>query len=100
MIGRCDTPHAFRMALAYTFPCQDRKNTRVKDLVDPVLLVHSGLLQAAQVGQALQETFRLRATNPLTAELPKPPKAWAESFAALAIELGLPVQDLEQAMPT
>jgi hypothetical protein len=87
MIGRYDTPHAFRMALAYTFPWQDRDNTRVKDLVDLVLLVHSGLLEAAQVRQALQETFRLRATHPLTDELPKPPEAWSESFRVLAIEL-------------
>ena len=82
---------------AYTFPWQDRDNTRVKDLVDLVLLVHSGLLEAAQVRQALQETFRLRATHPLTAELPKPPEAWSESFRALASELGLSVQNLEQA---
>jgi hypothetical protein len=33
----------------------------------------------------------------LATELPKPPDAWSESFRALAIELGLPVQDLEQA---
>lgn len=96
MIGRYGTPSAFRMALAHTFPCQDRDSTRVKDLVDLVLLVHSGLLEAAQVRQALQVTLRLRARHPLTAELPKPPEAWSESFAALAIELGLPVQDLEQ----
>ena len=82
---------------AYTFPWQDRDNTRVKDLVDLVLLVHAGLLEAAQVREALQVTFRLRATHPLTAELPKPPEAWSESFRALASELGLPVQDLEQA---
>jgi hypothetical protein len=97
MIGPYDTPFAFRMALACIFPWKDRDTTRVKDLVDLVLLVHSGLLEAAQVRQALQETFRLRATHPLTVELPKPPAAWSESFAALASELGLPVQDLEQA---
>jgi hypothetical protein len=45
----------------------------------------------------VQATLRLRATHPLTAELPKPPAAWSESFAALAIALGLPVRDLEQA---
>lgn len=82
---------------AYTFPWQDRDNTRVKDLVDLVLLVHSGLVEAAQVRRALQVTFRLRATHPITPELPKPPGFWSESFQALAIELGLPVQDLEQA---
>lgn len=82
---------------AYTFPWQDRDNTRVKDLVDLVLLVHSSLVEAAQVRQALQATFSFRATHPLMAELPEPPEIWSESFQALAIELGLPVQDLEQA---
>jgi predicted nucleotidyltransferase component of viral defense system len=82
---------------AYTFPWQDRENTRVKDLVDLVLLLHSCLLAAADVKQALNATFGTRATHSLTAELPKPPEAWSESFRALAIELGLPVQDLEQA---
>jgi len=82
---------------AYTFPWQDRDNTRVKDLVDLVLLVHFGLVEAAQVRQALQVTFRFRATHPLMAELPKPPEFWSESFQALAIGLELPVQDLEQA---
>jgi predicted nucleotidyltransferase component of viral defense system len=82
---------------AYTFPWQDRDNTRVKDLVDLVLLVHSDLVEAAQARQALHVTFRCRATHPLTAELPKPPDFWSESFQALATELELPVQDLEQA---
>jgi hypothetical protein len=82
---------------AYTFPWQDRDNTRVKDMVDLVLLVHSGLLEATEVKQGLEMTFRVRATHPLTAELPKPPEAWSESFRALASELGLPVQNLEQA---
>jgi predicted nucleotidyltransferase component of viral defense system len=82
---------------AYTFPWQDRDNTRVKDLVDLVLLLHSGLVEAVQARQALQVTFRLRATHPLMAEPPKPPEFWSESFQALAVELGLPVQDLEHA---
>ena len=82
---------------AFTFPWLDRDNTRVKDLVDLVLLVHSGFLQGTEVEQALRATFQARATHPLKAELPKPPKAWSESFRALAIELGLPVQGLEQA---
>ncbi|MBN1660732.1 MAG: nucleotidyl transferase AbiEii/AbiGii toxin family protein [Anaerolineae bacterium] len=42
---------------AFTFPWQDRDNTRVKDLVDLVLLVQSGLLQPAKVIAALQVTF-------------------------------------------
>ena len=69
----------------------------MKDVVDLVLLVHSGLLEATEVKQGLVMPFRVRATHPLTAELPKPPEAWSESFRAIASELGLPVQNLEQA---
>ena len=69
----------------------------MKDLVDLVLLVHSGLVEAAQARQALQQTFKFRATHPLMTVLPKPPELWSESFQALAVELGLPVQDLETA---
>jgi hypothetical protein len=82
---------------AYTFPWQDRDNTRVKDLVDLVLLVHSGLLGAHEVRQALEATFRARATHPLKADLPKPPDAWSEPYRALAAELGIPDQDLRRA---
>lgn len=82
---------------AYTFPWQDRDNTRVKDLVDLVLLVHSGLLETLEVRQALEATFRARATHPLMAELPKPPEAWSEPYRALAAELGIPDQDLRRA---
>jgi hypothetical protein len=82
---------------AFTFPWSDRDNARVKDLVDLVLLVHSGLLKVTEVEQALETTFRTRTTHSLQAELPKPPKIWSESFRSLAIDLELPVQDLEQA---
>jgi predicted nucleotidyltransferase component of viral defense system len=82
---------------AFTFPWQDRDNTRVKDLVDLVLLVHSGLLEFFEVRQALEATFRVRATHPLKGELSKPPQAWSETYRALAAEVGLPMQDLEQA---
>jgi hypothetical protein len=82
---------------AYTFPWQVCDNTRVKGLVDLVLLVHSGLLGTREVRQALEATFRARATHPLKAELPKPPEAWSEPYRALAAELGIPDQDLKRA---
>jgi hypothetical protein len=82
---------------AYTFPWSDRDNTRVKDLVDLVLLVQSGVLQSEPVRQALRATFRTRGTHPLPKRLPEPPEDWAEPYVALAHELGLPALDLEGA---
>ena len=69
---------------AYTFPWQDRDNTRVKDLVDLVLLLTSGSLVPDCVKIALQATFLARGTHPLPERLPAPPSDWAEPYAALA----------------
>lgn len=82
---------------AYTFPWQDRDNTRVKDLVDLVLLVHLGRLNPDHVRRALAATFEARTTHPLPARLPEPPPAWAEPYAAIAQELRLPASTLQEA---
>jgi hypothetical protein len=82
---------------AYTFPWQDRDNTRVKDLVDLVLLVSSGLLAVDGVKRALRATFVTRDTHSLPQRLPRPPLGWAEPYAALSKELGLPALTLTDA---
>jgi hypothetical protein len=82
---------------AYTFPWQDRDNTRVKDLVDLVLLVSSGLLAPGGVKRALRATFETRDTHPFPEQLPRPPLGWAEPYAALSKELGLPALTLMDA---
>ena len=82
---------------AYTFPWRDRDNTRVKDLVDLVLLIHSELLNPAGLKQALQATFEARNSHPVPAHLPEPPPDWAEPYAALARETGLPMSTWQEA---
>ncbi len=82
---------------AYTFPWQDRDNTRVKDLVDLVLLIHSGQIEPERARRALRATFETRATHPLPLKLPEPPQDWAGPYAALARELDLPASTLPQA---
>ncbi len=74
---------------AYTFPWRDRPNTRVRDLVDLVLLIDTGLLEPTATVAALRLTFARRATHPLPRELPPPPEGWAVPFAALAEEVQL-----------
>jgi hypothetical protein len=83
---------------AYSFPWRDRDNTRVKDMVDLVLLVNSGLLGLDRLKRALRATFETRDTHPLPTRLPEPPSAWAEPYAALAQELGLPALTLQEAL--
>jgi hypothetical protein len=74
---------------AYTLPRQGRPNTRVKDLVDLVLLSVSGTLDAARVSESIAATFRRRATHLMPTTLSAPPEAWREPFAGLASECGL-----------
>lgn len=74
---------------AYTFPWQDRPNTRVRDLVDLVLLIDTGLLEPMATAAALRLTFARRTTHPLPVELTPPPEGWATPFAALAAEVAL-----------
>lgn len=82
---------------AYTFPWQDRDNTRVKDLVDLVLLIHTGQVDPERARYALRATFETRASHPLPFQLPEPPQDWAEPYAALAQDLDLPAETLSQA---
>lgn len=82
---------------AYTYPWTDRSNTRVKDLVDLVLLIERGTLAPKAVAAALQATFATRHTHPLPARLPDPPEAWTGEFPAMATEAGLSTTDIKAA---
>lgn len=74
---------------AYTFPWNDRPNTRTKDLVDLVLLITSRSLESAAVRSAVDATFQARNTHQLPTHLPEPPISWASSFHEMAIEVQL-----------
>jgi hypothetical protein len=82
---------------AYTFPWETRDNTRVKDLVDLVLVLQSERLGPERVRQALVATFETRGTHALPTKLPPPPWDWEEPYAALAEELGLSARTAAQA---
>ncbi|MFI7276121.1 nucleotidyl transferase AbiEii/AbiGii toxin family protein [Streptomyces sp. NPDC049879] len=62
----------------------DRPNTRVKDLVDLVLLIESGLAADTSVGEAVRHVFAVRATHEVPAVLPEPPPSWADTYPGLA----------------
>ena len=82
---------------AYSFPWEDRDNTRVKDVVDLVLLVQTVQLEPERVRRALVATFETRGTHPVPPRLPAPPWDWEESYTALAEELGLKARTLAEA---
>ena len=61
----------------------------MRDLVDMVLLIHSGTLAKAKVAEAIRVTFDRRGTHVLPNLLPQPPKDWQKPYDALAKECGL-----------
>jgi hypothetical protein len=74
---------------AYTLPRQGATNSRVRDLVDMVLLIHSGTLARAKVAEAIHLTFDRRGTHALPSMLHPPPTDWQKPYDALAKECGL-----------
>lgn len=74
---------------AYTLPRGERTNTRVKDLVDLMLLLNMGLPVADAVQRAVHVTFTRRATHEVPLVLPPPPDVWQATYDALTAECGM-----------
>ena len=71
---------------AYTLPRPDSTNSRVKDLVDMILLIQMGTMNKAILKQAIQTTFELRGTHPIPTTLLEPPESWSSPFLAMIKE--------------
>ena len=74
---------------AYTLPRHGAANTRVRDLVDMVLLIQSGTLTNDKVAEAIRVTFERRKTHASPNALPLPPAQWQKPYEALARECGI-----------
>lgn len=74
---------------SYTLPRPVAPNSRVRDLVDMVLLIESATMSRDKVREALGKTFERRGTHGLPATLTPPPDEWAAPFHALAEECRL-----------
>jgi predicted nucleotidyltransferase component of viral defense system len=88
--------HVAEKLHAYTgsFGRDERESTRVKDLVDLVLIGESAEIDAKRLRGALETTFEQRTRQPLSNALPSPPPSWARPYAVLAREVGI-ASDLE-----
>jgi hypothetical protein len=83
---------------AYTFVWTDRANTRVKDLVDLVILIERGQLDPERTMAAVTATFAKRRAHDVPRALADPPAAWAAEFGALAKEAGISVTHPQEAI--
>jgi hypothetical protein len=84
-------------AHAYTQPHPSGQSSRVKDLVDILLIARLGPIDARTLRQALETTFAGRRTHALPQRLPDPPAAWSAPFRRLAGEVGVEYRTLGEA---
>jgi len=71
---------------AYTLPRGEATNTRVKDLVDMMLLIRMDSMNKGVLRQAIQATFKLRGTHAVPTTMPEPPDSWKSPFEVLMKE--------------
>ena len=74
---------------AYVKPRASGESTRVKDLVDLLLIAAHMPVNAAALRAALQATFAAQSSGDLPLSLPAPPAAWASKYQRLAHDIGL-----------
>ena len=82
---------------AYSLPRLERPNSRVRDLVDIVLLIDYGLSGKESVQKALQATFKRRGTHPLPQKLASPPENWEARYQKMAEECGVSKKTVQEA---
>jgi hypothetical protein len=88
------THHLAEKLHAYTLP-RSHENTRVRDLVDLVIIVATETVEPEQLSRAAEATFAARGTHRIPERLIEPPASWAQPFAVIAAEAGsLPTTDL------
>ncbi len=84
------TQHVAEKMHAYTRTyAGERRSSRVKDLIDLVLIRSMLAFDAGSVRQALASTFTQRGTHPLPAVFLVPPTDWGPAYRRLAREVGL-----------
>jgi len=82
---------------ALTFPFDDRINSRVKDLVDIMLLMDMGLPESKVVKNTVEKIFSARQKHPIPKKIEDPPVTWVSSFTAMAIDVGLKETSMDNA---
>lgn len=83
---------------SYTLPRASRSNSRVKDLVDLVLILEHSPPDQVPVRSAVKATFERRSTHAIPVSLSAPPTTWASSYTAMAEELNLTLTTVESAV--
>ena len=90
--------HAAEKLHALTRTYGNRPNTRVRDLVDLVLLLENGYLDDDRCRAAIKATFEQRGTHDLPSDLGDPPPDWTDTYASLVSDLDVEADSLPNAL--
>lgn len=75
-----------------------RPSTRVKDLLDVVLVADSGTLDDVALGDRLRAVFAARDGSAPPSSIPEPPAAWDAEYSSLADQHGVSASTLAAAL--
>jgi len=88
--------HLAEKVHAYTLPHKSGPSSRVKDLVDILLLARVGVPDNLTLHRAMKMTFDTRRSHAMPEQLLPPPVNWAAPYRRLARETGLPYASLQE----
>lgn len=80
---------------AFTQDFGERENTRVKDLVDLVLLIERGLPPDRALVEAVSSSFAESGRLPPSSELAAPPTTWTDDYGVMASAVGLSADQID-----
>lgn len=83
---------------ALTRPHGNRENSRVKDLVDIVIIAERSALAVPQAREAFAATFAARQTHAVPTRLPVLPRAWSPAYRRMAGEAGIKAHTFEEGL--
>jgi hypothetical protein len=77
-------------AYTATYGPQEQHSTRIKDLIDLLLIADLATPHADRLHTSLTATFSRRERQPLPTALPPPPASWVSPYTRAAADVGLP----------
>ena len=87
----------FKKIHAYSYPREKQTFSRIRDLVDLVLLIEQGLTDKRLVMSAIEATFKRRNTHDIPQELEIPPEIVEDSYAQMAEDCGVTKKTMVEA---
>lgn len=82
---------------AMTRDYADGESSRVKDLVDLLLLLEDGVPADPALRQVVEHVFRVRGTHPIPTDVLLPSAEWGRPFQHLAEEIGMSTTSYREA---